>query len=82
MRVAVLDGSSGNSILGSLNSQTASVTRVLYFRRFVGCTEIALMFRLEVDAALAVPVLSNMMCSRSCKGAVNIGFFGVKLRWG
>jgi hypothetical protein len=31
-----------------------------------------------VDAALAVPVLSKMMCSRPCVGAANDGFFGVK----
>ena len=40
------------------------------------------MLRLNVDAALAVPVLSKMMCLRPCVGAVNGGFFGVKERRG
>ncbi len=40
------------------------------------------MLRLKVDAALAVPVLSKMMCSRPCVGAANDGFFGVKERHG
>ena len=34
--------------------------------------------RLKVNAALAVPVLSKIMCLRPCVDAANDGFFGVK----
>ncbi len=37
-------------------------------------------FRLKVDAALAVPVLSKIICSSPCVGAANDGFFRVKER--
>ena len=43
------------------------------------CSEMALTLRLKVDAALAVPALSKMICSSPCVGALNVGgFFGVK----
>jgi hypothetical protein len=50
------------------------------FRWFTTCSEMALRLRLKVDAALAVPVLSKIMCLRPCMGAANEGFFRVKER--
>ncbi len=40
--------------------------------------EMASMLRLNVDAALVVPVLTKMVCSRPCIGAGNVVFLGVK----
>ncbi len=55
----------GNSMVGSLSSQTASVAKSpSYLRQFMRCSEMALMLRLKVDAALVAPVLSKMICSR------------------
>ena len=66
-------------MVGSLSSQIANAASgPSDFRRFAMCSERALMLRLKVDATLAVPVLSKMMCSRPCVGAANDGFFGVK----
>ena len=50
----------------------------LYLRWFTMCSERALTLRLKVDAALAVLMLSKMMCSSPCVGTANVGFFGVK----
>ncbi len=65
MRRNVLDGSLGNSMFCSLSFQTVSAARgPSYLRWFTRCSEMALMLRLKVDTALAVPVLSKMMCLR------------------
>ncbi len=67
----------------SLSFQIANAASgPLNFRQFAMCLEMALMLRLKVDAALAVPVLSKMMCSRPCMDTANDGFFGVKEQCG
>jgi hypothetical protein len=48
------------------------------FRRFAMCLEIASMLRLNVDVALAIPVLLKIMCSRPCIGAASVVFFEMK----
>ncbi len=42
----------------------------------------ASMLGLEVDASLAVLLLSKMICSRPCVGTVNAGFLGWKEQQG
>ncbi len=72
-------GSFEKMMVGSLSSRIANAASgPLNFNQFTRCSERASMLRLKVDAALAVPVLSKMMCSRPCVGAANGGFFGVK----
>ena len=76
-------GSFGETMVGSLSLPIANAASgPSNFSRFATCSERVLMLRLKVDAALTVPVLSNMMCLRPCVGAVNDGFFGVKERCG
>ncbi len=70
-------------MVGSLSSRIANAaSRPSNFSQLATCSERASMLRLKVDAALAVPVLSKMMCSRPCVSAANGGFFGVKERGG
>ena len=52
----------------------STASRPSNFKRFVTCLEMASMFRLKVDAALAVPVFLEMICLRPCMGAANAGF--------
>ena len=74
-------GSFEKTMVGSLSSQIANtVSGPLNCSQFAMCSERALMLRLKVDAALAVPMLSKMMCLRPCMGAANGGFFGVN-KW-
>ena len=40
------------------------------------------MLRLKVDSALAVTVLSKMMCSSPCVDAANVGLLGMNERQG
>ncbi len=76
-------GSDGKSIAGALSSLTASAASgPSYFKGFAICSEMASILRLKVDAALAVPLLSKIICSSPCVGTANDGFFGVKERHG
>ncbi len=62
-------------MVGALSLQTESAASgPLNFKQFATCLKMALMLRLNVDAALAVPMLSKMICLRPCMGAANASF--------
>ncbi len=66
-------------MVGALRLQMARAASGLSNFRWVAiCSEMALTLRLNVDAALAVPLLSKMICLRPCMGAANAGFLGWK----
>ncbi len=76
-RLAELDGLGGNLMVGALSLQTARAASGLSnFRRFATCSDMALILRLNVDAALALSVLSKMICLRPYMGIANASFLG------